>query len=301
MRRSSLTLFLFSLAVLSAGCRFKPDESPAPSPTIPADPETTTTTIESDEPVATTGTYQVKFETSKGNFVVEVHPEWAPNGAARFKELVKSGFYDETRFFRNVPGFMVQWGISGDPAVAKKWQNANIPDDPPVKSNEPGMITFAMRGPNTRTTQVFINFGHNSFLNDQGFAPFGQVIEGMDVVKDLNAEYGESPDQGQIVARGNEYLNENFPRLDYIKKATIISDTPADSAEAADEPEMTSTPAPETTSTPTPSPATTSTPAPATTATPTPATTSTPAPATTSEPTPTGTSEVPPETIEPIQ
>jgi len=300
MRRSSLTLFLFSLAVLTLGCRFKPEESPAPSPSIPAETEdTTTTTMESDEPVATSGTYKVKFETSRGDFIVEVHPEWAPNGAARFKELVKSGFYDETRFFRNVPGFMVQWGISGDPAVAKKWQNADIPDDPVKKSNEPGMITFAMRGPNTRTTQVFINYGHNSFLNDQGFAPFGQVIEGMEVVRDLNAEYKELPDQGQIVARGNEYLNENFPRLDYVKKATIISETPGEEAAAPGEPEMTSTPAPEATSTP--APATTSTPAPVKTSTPAPATTSTPAPASTSEPTPTGTSEVPTETIEPIQ
>ena len=123
--------------------------------------------------------FKVKFETSTGDFIVEVHREWAPIGAERFYQLVKSGFYDECRFFRVVPGFMVQFGINGDPGVQRQWEN-NITDDPVVKSNTRGFVTFATSGPNSRTTQIFINFGDNESLDGQGFAPFGEVIEGME-------------------------------------------------------------------------------------------------------------------------
>lgn len=168
-------------------------------------------------------TFQVKFETNKGDFTVDVTRAWAPNGADRFYEAVKAGFYDDCRFFRVVPDFMVQFGINGDPQVQTKWRNANIKDDPVTKSNTRGMVTFATAGPNTRTTQIFVNFKDNSFLDRQGFAPFGKVSEeGMKIVDSLNAEYREQPSQGSIQSKGNEYLNANFPNLDYVKKATIV-------------------------------------------------------------------------------
>ena len=168
-------------------------------------------------------TYQVKFETTAGDFVVDVTRDWAPKGADRFYEAVKAGFYNDCRFFRVVPNFMVQFGINGNPEVQQKWRTANIADDPVKKSNTRGMITFATSGPNSRTTQVFINYKDNSFLDRQGFAPFGKVSdEGMKVVDKINAEYGEKPDQGSIQRQGNEYLKENFPKLDYIKKAAIV-------------------------------------------------------------------------------
>jgi peptidyl-prolyl cis-trans isomerase A (cyclophilin A) len=172
-------------------------------------------------------TYKVKFDTSKGAFVVEVHRDWAPNGADRFYNLVKNGFYDNTRFFRVIAGFMVQFGINGDPKVSALWREARIPDDPVRQGNARGMITFATAGPNTRTTQVFINFGNNPMLDHQGFAPFGQVVSGMDVVDALFSGYGEGapggrgPEQGRIQNEGNAYLTKDFAQLDYIKKATI--------------------------------------------------------------------------------
>ena len=173
-------------------------------------------------------TYKVKFDTSKGSFVVEVHRDWAPNGADRFYNLVKNGFYNDARFFRVISGFMVQFGINGNPQISKVWRDANIKDDPVKASNKRGMITFATAGPDTRTTQVFVNFGNNAGLDDQGFAPFGQVISGMDVVDALYPEYGEGapqgagPDQGLVQSQGNAYLKKDFPKLDYIKTATIV-------------------------------------------------------------------------------
>ncbi len=166
-------------------------------------------------------TYNARFETSVGPFVVQVHREWAPKGADRFYNLVKNGFFDGTRFFRVLPNFMVQFGINGDPSVQRAWRGANITDDPVKQSNRRGYITFATAGPGTRTTQVFINFKHNAGLDGQGFAPFGEVISGMEVVDKINAEYKEMPEQGRIQSQGNGYLTRAFPRLDYIKKAAI--------------------------------------------------------------------------------
>ena len=172
--------------------------------------------------------YKARFDTSKGAFVIQVNRTWAPHGADRFYNLVKNGFYDNVRFFRVISGFMVQFGISGNPALSAHWRGANIPDDPVRQSNKRGMITFATAGPNTRTTQVFINFGDNSALDGQGFAPFGRVVSGMNVVDSLNAEYGEGaprgrgPDQGRLQMEGNAYLMRDFKRMDYVKKATIV-------------------------------------------------------------------------------
>jgi len=172
--------------------------------------------------------YKAKFETTAGSFVVEVHRDWAPLGADRFYNLVKNGFYDNCRFFRVISGFMVQFGINGDPTVSAVWRGAQIGVDPVKQSNKRGYITYAMAGPpTTRTTQVFINFGDNGDLDSQGFAPFGKIASGMDVVDKLYAEYGEGapsgrgPGQGRIQMEGNAYLAKEFPKLDYIKKATI--------------------------------------------------------------------------------
>jgi peptidyl-prolyl cis-trans isomerase A (cyclophilin A) len=172
--------------------------------------------------------FKARFTTTKGAFVVEVHRDWAPNGADRFYDLVKLGFFDDTRFFRAVEGFMVQFGLSGDPAVSKKWQQANVTDDPVTQSNKRGFITFAQTNlPNTRATQVFINLTDNARLDPMRFAPFGQVVEGMEVIDSLYKGYGEGapmgsgPDQGRVQAQGNAYLDTAFPKLDAIKHAEI--------------------------------------------------------------------------------
>jgi peptidyl-prolyl cis-trans isomerase A (cyclophilin A) len=175
-------------------------------------------------------TYKVLFSTSKGDFTIEVTRDWAPRGADRFYNLVKNNFFDETRFFRVIRDprpFMVQFGISGDPAIAAKWQPANIQDDPVTQSNTRGKISFATAGPNTRTTQVFINYADNTPLDGYGFAPFGTVIEGMEIVDQLHADYGEGapqgrgPNQGRVQSEGNAYLTKDFPNLDYIKTARL--------------------------------------------------------------------------------
>jgi peptidyl-prolyl cis-trans isomerase A (cyclophilin A) len=166
--------------------------------------------------------FQAKFETTKGDFFVSVTRNWSPNGADRFYNLVKNGYYDNCRFFRVVENFIVQFGINGDPKLNSIWRAARIPDDKPSQSNSRGYITFATAGPNTRTTQLFINFANNSFLDGQGFTPFGEVKKGMDVVELITAEYGEQPDQGRMQKEGNAYLEKTFPNLDYIKAATIV-------------------------------------------------------------------------------
>ncbi|MBI3288890.1 MAG: peptidylprolyl isomerase [Elusimicrobia bacterium] len=168
--------------------------------------------------------FKAKIVTTKGDMVVEVRRAWSPNGADRFYNLVKTGFYDDTAFFRVVDGFMAQLGIHGDPAVSAKWRPATIQDDPPAgQSNKPGYLTFAKTGaPNSRTTQIFFNFGNNAFLDGQGFTPFAKIVEGEDVLGKIFRAYGESPDQGAIQMQGNAYLKANFPNLDYIKTARIL-------------------------------------------------------------------------------
>jgi peptidyl-prolyl cis-trans isomerase A (cyclophilin A) len=175
--------------------------------------------------------FTVRFTTSAGEFTLVAHREWSPNGADRLYNLVRNGFYDGARFFRVLDGFMAQFGISGDPRVSAAWRNANIPDDPVRESNTRGRLTFAKSGlPNSRTTQLFINFVNNSPLDQQGFAPVGEVVAGMDVVDRLYSAYGEGaprgtgPDQGRVQNEGNTYLEASYPELDYIVEARIVAD-----------------------------------------------------------------------------
>ncbi|HUW62842.1 MAG TPA: peptidylprolyl isomerase [Candidatus Bathyarchaeia archaeon] len=191
-------------AAASGGEKEKSVKEPAPSDTKPD-----------------ANVFKVKFETSGGDFVVEVHRDWAPIGAQRFEELVKANYYDGNRFFRVLPGFVVQFGLNGDPKVAAEWEKKRIKDDPVKETNAPGTITYATGGPNTRTAQLFINLENNARLDPLGFSPFGKVVEGFDVVKKINSEYREMPNQGRITAEGNSYLERTFPRLDYVKTARI--------------------------------------------------------------------------------
>lgn len=224
---SRLTLWALCFVLPSfVGCT--PSETPTGiDPEVPeaASPD------KKSESLPDTGDYQVLLETTKGNIIMDVHPEWSPRGAQRFKELVELGFYDNCAFFRVIDGFMAQIGINGDPELHAKWRDNNIMDDPVVESNKRGYVSFAKTGaPNSRSTQFFINFGDNSNLDGMGFSPFAQVIEGMDVVDSLYNGYGEGaprgrgPDQGKLVDGGNAYLKKEFPMLDYIKKAVIITD-----------------------------------------------------------------------------
>ncbi|MEM7151517.1 MAG: peptidylprolyl isomerase [Myxococcota bacterium] len=180
-------------------------------------------------------TYKVKFETTQGDIVIEVDRATAPKGADRFYNLVKIGFLNDVAFFRAIKGFMVQFGLNGDPKVNAAWKNAVVQDDPVKGSNSTGAITFAMRGPNTRTTQLFINLVDNNGkgtrpvnLDKMNFASFGKVVEGMDVVEKLYTGYGEGapkgkgPDQRRVTNEGNAYLKASFPKLDYIKSATLL-------------------------------------------------------------------------------
>lgn len=168
-------------------------------------------------------TYHVLLDTSKGPVVIDVDPRLAPNGAQRFYELVKAKYFDGGRFYRVVPGFVVQWGAAAAPAVTKKW-DVTIPDDPVKASNTRGTVAFAATGePNSRTTHLFISLGDNAKLDAMGFAPIGRVANGMQVVDHIYSGYGEQPDQALIAADGNAYLEKEFPRLDYIKTARIVS------------------------------------------------------------------------------
>eukprot|EP00537_Pseudo-nitzschia_pungens_P012694 CAMPEP_0172394272 /NCGR_PEP_ID=MMETSP1061-20121228/14392_1 /TAXON_ID=37318 /ORGANISM="Pseudo-nitzschia pungens, Strain cf. pungens" /LENGTH=275 /DNA_ID=CAMNT_0013125591 /DNA_START=328 /DNA_END=1155 /DNA_ORIENTATION=- len=164
-----------------------------------------------------------------GTIKIQMKPDWAPRGVARFEELITNGFYNDCRFFRVLPGFIAQFGINGDPSVMSKWRSSSIPDDPVKVTNSRGTVVFATAGPNTRTTQIFINTRNqgNAFLDKQGFSPFGVVLEGMDIVDKLYAGYGEGapggkgPNQALIQKKGNEYLTSSYPNLSYISKATI--------------------------------------------------------------------------------
>ena len=175
--------------------------------------------------------YKVRLETTRGDFVIQATREWAPRGSDQFFELVQNRFYDGARFFRVVRNFVVQFGISGDPAAQRVWGDMKFRDDPAKQSNRKAFVAFAKLGPNSRTTQVFINLQDNTSLDKEGFAPFGQVVEGMDVVEKLWSNYGElppkgsGPDPARLMKEGNTYLDEQFPRLDSIKRARVIHDS----------------------------------------------------------------------------
>ena len=174
--------------------------------------------------------YKVRVETGKGTFIIEVRRKWAPYGADRFYNLARTGFFDDSRFFRVRAGYIAQFGIPGIPAIAAVWKDQTIPDDPVRQSNLRGFIGFAMTGPNKRTTQVYINLMDNSRLDGEGFAPIGKVVEGMEIVDQLYAGYGEDAGggiragkQGRIFESGNEYLDQNFPRLDKLIRARMLA------------------------------------------------------------------------------
>ena len=215
----ALILLLVSGSVMLA-------QAPPPAPAAaPAPNLMNPSTLKAQAP----DLYRAKFTTTKGDFVVEVRRAWAPLGADRFYNLIVNNFFTDASFFRVVSGFVVQFGVPANPAVARVWQNASIKDDPVKQSNVPGTLVFAMGGPNTRTTQFFINLGDNARLDSDGFSPFGKIVEGMAVVQSLYSGYGDmrsmggkGPDQGPIVAQGKAYLDQNFPKLDSIKSATIV-------------------------------------------------------------------------------
>jgi cyclophilin family peptidyl-prolyl cis-trans isomerase len=173
--------------------------------------------------------FRVRFETSKGVFELEITRAWAPLGADRFYNLVRSGFFDDSRFSRVVPGFIAQFGIPGDPTITAKWKDRAFPDDSVRAHNERGTIAFAMTGPNARTTQLYVSLRDNSNLDAQGFAPIGRVVEGMAVVDSLYSGYGEGAgggvrggQQGKVLAGGNVYLDASFPKLDRLIRAVIV-------------------------------------------------------------------------------
>lgn len=218
----TLSLSAFALVFAVAACdpkETKQEPAAAPQQQAQSQPQ-----AKAQAPAS----YEAKFSTTKGDFVIKVERAWSPNGADRFYELVKTGYFDGAPFFRVVKGFMVQFGIAKEPASSAMWRESRIPDDPMgVKSNARGMVTFAMAGPNTRTTQIFINYGDNSNLDGMGFTPFGQVVSGMDVVDALNGEYGDGapygngPSQERLQNEGAAYTRESFPRMDYVKTGKL--------------------------------------------------------------------------------
>lgn len=206
-----------------------PTPTPTPQPTPVPTPDPRGALLKPDQAAETAPErFRVRFETTKGPFVVEVVREWAPQGADRFYNLVKLGFYDGIAFFRVIQGFMVQFGIHGDPGVSRVWREARILDDPVRQPNKRGTLSFATAGPDTRTTQVFVNYKDNSFLDGQGFSPFGRVVSGLSVVDALYAGYGEGaprgagPSQVRLQDEGNAYLESGFPKLDYVKTARLV-------------------------------------------------------------------------------
>jgi peptidyl-prolyl cis-trans isomerase A (cyclophilin A) len=244
-RYAALSTVIVALGLAISGCEKKVEEPTRTTPAAasvsapaPETPKAEPTPVASTPPPAPVNPallkpeaanspappkFKAKFSTTKGDFVVEVTRAWAPLGADRFYNLVKLGFFDDAGFFRVVPDFVVQFGIHGNPEVAKVWRTASIQDDKKSKqSNLKGTLTFAKGGPNSRTTQLFINYKDNPRLDEMGFPPFGKVIQGMEVVNAINQEYGEQPDQPMIQAEGNDYLKRAFPKLDYVRSAVII-------------------------------------------------------------------------------
>ncbi|MFZ3216152.1 MAG: peptidylprolyl isomerase [Candidatus Acidiferrales bacterium] len=227
----SLFLFAFLVALTPV---VKPAQGQAATPAGKPAPHPHSTARRTDpalfHPGALTAkapeVYEVTFKTTTGDFVVQVTRAWAPLGADRFYNLVRHGFFTDAAFFRVVPGFVVQFGLSANPALNKVWEKAAIKDDPVAQSNHAGYLTFATAGPNTRTTQFFINLGENASLDGQGFSAFGRVTSGMDVVEKIYSGYGESPDQALITSEGKSYLDKSFPKLDHIISATVTSPAP---------------------------------------------------------------------------
>lgn len=213
--------FLVSILALAAlACAGEPDTSEAPRSNPLLRPE------RFDERAP--ATFHARFETSAGDFVVEVHRAWAPLGADRFYNLVRSGFFDDTRVYRVVDEFVAQFGLNGDPYVNQAWKTEYLVDDPVVRENTRGRLTFAKGGRHTRTTEVFVNLDDNPQLDENQFAPIGEVVEGMSVVDQFYAEYGDGPPRGEgpyqamVEARGNAYLDEEFPDLTRIVRATVV-------------------------------------------------------------------------------
>jgi peptidyl-prolyl cis-trans isomerase A (cyclophilin A) len=223
-----------TLLVLSASLLLHaqtPAPKSAPAPSTAAKPGAAHTTAAGPRPSLLNpasltrkapAVFKARFTTSAGDFVVEVHRDWAPLGADRFYNLVRYGYFTNAAFFRVVPGFVVQFGLSADPALNKVWKTARIQDDPVIQSNKRGNLVFATAGPNTRTTQLFINYADNARLDKMGFAPFGSVVEGMDVVDKIFSAYGETPRQDLIEEQGDAYLKANFRDIDRIKLARIV-------------------------------------------------------------------------------
>jgi peptidyl-prolyl cis-trans isomerase A (cyclophilin A) len=199
--------------LLLGGCSTAPEKQPAAAP--------------AKQPAHTPDVYRVTLDTSKGAVVLEITRGWAPHGADHFYELVQNRYYDGDRFYRVVPRFVVQFGINGDPQISQLWSSLRIPDDPVKQKNRKGTVTFASSGPGARTTQVFVNMRDNLPLDREGFAPIGRVAEGMDVLERLYGGYGDMPPRGsgpdgvEIERQGNSYLDNHFPRLDFIKKAAV--------------------------------------------------------------------------------
>ncbi len=205
-------LCVSALAIACANDSSQRSDSASPAPTTAA--------------TQAPDSFRVAFETTRGNFVVDVIRGWSPRGVDRFHELVNSGYFTDVAFFRVLPGFVAQFGMHGDPAVNRRWDDRPIQDDPVAQSNKRGTIVFATAGPNTRGNQFFINFADNAGLDRQGFSPFGRVVEGMAVVDSIYAGYGETPDQSRVAAEGNAYLKRDFPRLDYIKAVRVVGPSP---------------------------------------------------------------------------
>lgn len=218
-----------SASVASAPPLAAPAASPAPSAQPEAvhhDPAQVDPSLAAER---APDVFRASFSTTKGSFVIEVHRDWAPHGADRFYNLVKLGFYDDTRFFRVIDGFMAQFGISGDPAITARWRTANIQDDPVKQSNVRGFVTFAQTSQaDSRSTQIFVNYGDNSRLDRSRFAPFGQIVQGMRVLDELYSAYGEGrpqgsgPDQMRVEENGNAYLDQEFPKLDRVLVARVL-------------------------------------------------------------------------------
>ena len=220
-KHASALLALIALPLIAAACKDKTPPTPPPGAAVPAP-------LPPPADAASPQSFRVKFETTKGDFTVEVTRACAPKGADRFYRLVSEGYFKDVRFFRVLPGFMAQFGMSGNPALNAKMDSLRIPDDPVTQSNKRGMLTFATAGPNTRSSQFFINYRDNVSLDSQGFSPFGKVVDGMKTVDAMYGGYGEGapngagPSQDSIAIKGNEYLQRAFPKLDYIKSATLV-------------------------------------------------------------------------------